>query len=159
MLQELRLRNFKCFENTAIPLGSITLLSGLNGMGKSSVIQSLLLLRQSWEQGILQSGQLALNGELTQLGTAQDALFSYAEEERIGFELAFRDAPPIGWQFSYEKKADVLKALGATPGVELLAKHALFGDVFQYLCAERIGPRPSFATSDHTVRHLRQLGT
>jgi predicted ATPase len=159
MLHELKLRNFKCFEATTVPLGSLTLLSGLNGMGKSSVIQSLLLLRQSWEQGILQAGQLALNGDLTQLGTAQDALFSYAEEERIGFELAFRDAPPLGWQFSYEKKADVLKALGATPTAEELQRHALFGDGFQYLCAERIGPRPSFATSDHTVRHLRQVGT
>lgn len=159
MLQELRLRNFKCFENASIPLGALTLLSGLNGMGKSSVIQSLLLLRQSFEQGLLQSGQLALNGELTQLGTAQDALFSYAEEERIGFELAFRDAPPLSWQFAYEKKADVLKAVGATPTAQELQRHALFGDVFQYLCAERIGPRTSFATSDYTVRHLRQLGT
>src|SRR4051794_18484493 len=99
MLEQLQLTNFKCFEKSAIPLGSLTLLSGLNGMGKSSVIQSLLLLRQSWEQGLLQSGQLALNGELTQVGTAQDALFSYAEEERIGFELAFTQQPPVSWEF------------------------------------------------------------
>ena len=44
MLTRLRLINFKCFEDEDINLKPLTLLSGLNGMGKSTVLQSLLLL-------------------------------------------------------------------------------------------------------------------
>ncbi|MCI0673658.1 MAG: DUF3696 domain-containing protein [Myxococcaceae bacterium] len=158
MLQRLELTNFKCFERLSLPLAPLTLLSGLNGMGKSSVIQSLLLLRQSWEQGLLARGQLALNGELTQVGTAQDALFGYAEEERIGFELGFADRSSAAWLFSYDRRADVLSAATASAGMEALASQNLFGSAFQYLCAERLGPRTAFATSDFVVRHHRQVG-
>ena len=46
MLERIKLENFKCFKSQEIPLGSISILTGLNGMGKSTVLQSLLLLRQ-----------------------------------------------------------------------------------------------------------------
>ena len=91
MIRKLRLQNFKCFEDLSLELGSLTLLAGLNGMGKSSVLQSLLLLRQSYLQGILEETGLALNGDLVSIGTAADALFEEAIEEKIGFELALEN--------------------------------------------------------------------
>jgi AAA ATPase domain len=84
-LQSLRIRNFKCFEDQILRFRSLTLLSGLNGTGKSSVIQSLLLLRQSYEQGLLQNTGLALNGDLVHIGTALDALFEGAKGDSISF--------------------------------------------------------------------------
>lgn len=39
MITELRLKNFKCFEKLELRIAHLTLLAGLNGMGKSSVIQ------------------------------------------------------------------------------------------------------------------------
>jgi predicted ATPase len=36
---------------------------------------------------------------------------------------------------------------------------SLFGDGFQYLSAERLGPRTSFAMADYLVRQQRQLGS
>lgn len=155
MLKQLRLTNFKCFEKVVVPFGTLTLLSGLNGMGKSSIIQSLLLLRQSWEQGLLKDGQLALNGEFAQVGTAQDALYSYAEEEKIGFEVDFEDGTTLRWRFSYDRDSDVLSS---TERSSITPDSSLFGTRFQYLAAERVGPRPSFATSDYLVRHKRQVG-
>jgi predicted ATPase len=48
----------------------------------------------------------------------------------------------------------------ASPTVPLETyQTSLFGDDFQYLQAERIGPRTSFAMSDFQVRQHRQLGT
>jgi AAA15 family ATPase/GTPase len=64
MIRQLRLENFKGFSRLELELRPLTLLSGLNGTGKSSVIHSLLLLRQSWQQGLLQDERLALNGDL-----------------------------------------------------------------------------------------------
>jgi len=87
MITRVRLRNFKCFQDAVLPFGALTLLAGINGSGKSSVIQALLLLRQSWSAvdvhnfGFLglRMKRLALNGPMVQLGNAKDALYAYAD--------------------------------------------------------------------------------
>jgi len=45
----LELRNFKAFDEVKIKLTPLTILVGNNASGKSSIIHSLLLLKQSWE--------------------------------------------------------------------------------------------------------------
>jgi predicted ATPase len=128
-------------------------LSGTNGSGKSSVIQSLLALRQSWEQGLLARNVLALNGDWIRLGTGRDVLNEDAERDHIELELE-HDAGVSAWRFAYAAREELEGALPATPLPEL----ALFRDDFQYLCAERSGPRSSFAMVDHLVRNQRFLG-
>ena len=73
MLERIKLENFKCFKSQEIPLGSISILTGLNGMGKSTVLQSLLLLRQSAEGETIKS--LKLNGRYIKLCNVQDLLY------------------------------------------------------------------------------------
>ena len=51
MIKKIFLSNFKCFEELDSELGNLTLLSGINSMGKSTVMQALLLLRNSYENG------------------------------------------------------------------------------------------------------------
>jgi predicted ATPase len=80
MYSRLQLKNFKAFQELDLELRPLTLLSGMNGMGKSSVLQSLLLLRQSYLQRgdiLSENGQLKLilNGDLVELGTGQDIFF------------------------------------------------------------------------------------
>lgn len=157
MIEQLVINNFKGFRELTLGMRAITLLSGLNGTGKSSVMQVLLLLRQSWLQGLLQADRLALNGDLVQIGTARDALYGYAEEDHIQFGLAASGGGKASWTFEYDRDADVLVGSGGD-GVGPLAASGLFSDRFQYLSAERTGPRTSFATSDYVVRQQRQLG-
>jgi predicted ATPase len=159
MISALRLRNFKCFEDRSLSLGKLTLLSGLNGMGKSSVLQALLLLRQSFQQGALPGKGLALNGEAVTLGVGQDVLYEDAQEEAIGFDLNFAPSETAQWQFSYQADADLLDLLQEECDYDSLLKISLFNDDFHYLQAERIGPRPWFAVSDYVVSRHRQLGT
>jgi predicted ATPase len=161
MIHQLRLMNFKCFENQTLELGALTLLSGLNGMGKSSVLQAMLLIRQSYQQGLLQGSPssmgLALNGDLVHLGTARDALFEDATEDRIGFELNFSDRNQAIWEFNYDPEADVL-GLVSPPVTPEVYQLSLFNDNFQYLQAERLGPRTASEMSDFQVRQHHQLG-
>ncbi|MDE5106055.1 MAG: AAA family ATPase, partial [Trichodesmium sp. St17_bin3_1_1] len=52
MISLLRLKNFKPFSNQSLSFRPLTLLSGLNSTGKSSTLQALLLMRQSYQQGL-----------------------------------------------------------------------------------------------------------
>lgn len=158
MIRSLRLTNFKCFERLDVPFGGLTLLSGLNSSGKSTIIQALLLLRQSYLEGLLPDRGVALNGELTQIGTAKDALFEEAEQDELGFELHSDGDRPIRLRFQYREESDVLEVIKPY-ATDCAWSESLFQDGFQYLRAERIGPRTSFGTSDYEVRHHRQIGS
>ncbi|MCU0546221.1 MAG: DUF3696 domain-containing protein [Oscillatoriaceae cyanobacterium Prado104] len=157
MITSLQLLNFKAFANQLLAFKKLTLFSGLNSTGKSSVMQSLLLLRQSYQQGLLPEKGLALNGDLVNVGTAQDALFEGAKEDLIGFDIIWENNIEGVWRFKYDKEVDVLK-IDSEPVSSELYKSNLFGNNFHYLQAERIGPRSFNEMSDYQVRQLGQLG-
>ena len=161
MFESLALSNFKAFKQQQIGLRPLTLLAGLNGMGKSSILQSLLLLRQSYQQRALATDLgigLVLNGELVQLGTGHDILFDSAEQDEIGFALKF-DGHDAHWRFAYDRQADVLRHLPESDVPPSIYECNLFTDNFHYLEAERVGPRTSFEMADFVVREHRQIGT
>ena len=73
MLAEIHLNTFKCFKLLKLPLSYLTLLSGMNSSGKSSVLQSLVLLHQTMRENQW-STRLLLNGSVIRLGTVTDAV-------------------------------------------------------------------------------------
>ena len=56
MIKKLHLKNFKSHRDTELTIKPLTLISGVNNVGKSSVLQSLLLLRQTYKKGNLGKG-------------------------------------------------------------------------------------------------------
>ncbi|MDO0925313.1 AAA family ATPase [Streptomyces sp. TG1A-8] len=115
MINRITLINFKAFRRLELPLGPLTLLTGLNSSGKSSVLQALGLLRQSYETQMLirarrAGGGLLLNGDLVTLGTAQDVLhedFGPVEElpsvrePLVGFVIE-EDGEQRTWAAAYD---------------------------------------------------------
>jgi predicted ATPase len=101
---------------------------------------------------------LTLNGKLAELGTAKDVLFEEADTDEIAFELKDDLPANLKLRFAYREESDVLAVNGYEHTGEIW-KTSLFRDRFQYLRAERIGPRTSFRMSDYEVRHHRQLGS
>jgi len=178
MLTSLRLVNFKAFADQTIPLRPLTLLSGLNGMGKSSVIQALLLLRQNFETRLLLNGKVSLNGSLVHLGLGRDVLFENASDnlasivldfdERIVFEpgdsameFAFECVPDLdvlSLQNYDDNYADSMLELARLRNMSMIVS-GLFSTNFQYLQAERLGPRTSLPMSAYNVVDQHQLGT
>ena len=164
MIRWLLLINFKAFENQLFEFRPLTLLSGLNSTGKSSVLQSLLLLRQSYQKELLEEIGLELNGELVKIGNAQDAFCENAKEDYIEFEIICENDINGIWRFNYEleKKEteflDIEFSSSTKPGSSIYSE-SLFNKEFHYLQAERIGPRLVNEMSDYKVRRLRQLGT
>ena len=86
-----QLRNFKAFRDTGtLELAPITILCGENSIGKSSILKSLLLLRQSTAERRSRLARNAptqpflFNGELTRLGSWSDTVHRKARSEQIG---------------------------------------------------------------------------
>lgn len=72
MLHNVILENFKCFYKTAsFPMRRVNVLYGKNGRGKSSFVQSLLLLAQSMRQNN-EISRLNLMGDFVSVGTFND---------------------------------------------------------------------------------------
>jgi predicted ATPase len=159
MIQELHLHNYKCFADQRISFKALTLLSGFNDTGKSSVIQSLLLLRQSYQQDLFLDRGLVLNGDLVNVGTVEDVLFEKATEDMITFQLGLKNGHEQAWRFLYDRKTDALSLDISNTQDKQIYHSSLFNNNFHYLTAERIGPRPFFNMSDILVRHRRQLGS
>jgi predicted ATPase len=154
MIEHIAIKNFKSLKYVSVPLHKLNLLMGLNGMGKSSLIQVLLLLMQSDKLG---EGVLDLNGVLARIGQGKDALYQYAEEEKIGVELIFEDENKFHWEFSYQKEKEKLISDNRY-GAGKMIYFRYITKLFQYICAERIGPREIYDANSVVVTDKKQLG-
>ncbi len=157
MISYLRLQRFKCFMDQFISLEPLTILAGSNNTGKSSVIQALLLLRQTAKTGRLKKGEILLNGPLVHLGTGQDVFCQWAEEDNINMSVNFTEAPEeiLKWNIQYTtaNSEDLnLKILEGTE--EKLIKGSLFNNNFSYIGANRIGPQLAHSFSEETIEEL-----
>lgn len=157
MIKSIHIKNFKSLKDVVMRPAHLNLLMGLNGMGKSSFIQSLLLLRQSKKSGL---ARFALNGALTEIGRGRDALYQSADEEIICFDFE-EESNGLSDVFScalmYHADNNVLDNNNEWP-VDHLNKHSLFNNDFQYLAAERIGPQLDYPMSYADVIEKQQLG-
>ena len=93
LLKTLKIGGFKCFKEALIPLKKLTVLTGLNGGGKSTVLQSILLFSQTVREMELYGEKLLwpLNGDFINLGTFGEVLNSELNDTHISFEYQFTD--------------------------------------------------------------------
>ncbi len=162
MIKSIEIKNFKSIKKKFFPLRKLNLLLGLNGMGKSTFIQSLLLLRQSDR---LMHGELKLNGEYIKVGTTKDALYQYSKNEDLSFAFQFDNSELNSMEFSYEMESDVFKLRNPQTNIYgestiflALQKQSLFGSNFQYLNANRLEPTSVHNKSYTNVVTLNNLG-
>lgn len=159
MISKLKLVNFKSHRNTEIPLRRLTVLSGMNSSGKSSIVQALLLLRQSHLKGSLGAG-LDLNESLCALGKGQDIHCHMANDKVL--KICFVDGEEFEFSFDVDERAlgsTFLKKLrygeNVTPGK--LASLSLFNSGFQYVSTNRLGGESHFDQYDYEVNELHQI--
>ena len=168
MLTRIDLRRFKCFETLKLPLRPLTLLSGQNASGKSTVMQALVLLHQTMREHEW-SSRLMLNGAAVRLGTAIDVIDQVHGRRGFGITLLDGESSRFLWEFEGERDemsmavrqargetdaGDSWDVTGSEPLHYLLPArsddHSLTGRLrgLTYLTAERLGPREHYMFDD-----------
>jgi predicted ATPase len=149
VITSLRIRYFKRFADASFDLRPLTVLTGLNGTGKSTTLQSLLLTRQLADAPTARVVQL--NGPYgLALGEAHEVLHPDAPESAVEIELGcdtggVPDASSVHRFTVPDEQALYLRVADDSdlPPGELRGS----GSAFTYLCAERLGPRDQLGVS------------
>lgn len=90
MITSINLENFKAFKNLGtLKLKPVTILTGTNSCGKSTILQSLLLLKQTIESKNVNQ-TLLLNGRFVHLGTFENIIHSKNIDNSITLNLSFQ---------------------------------------------------------------------
>lgn len=142
MIKELKIRGFKRFTEDVFRTPPLTILTGMNGAGKTSVIHALLLMREASRR----NDQLVeLNGPYgLELGTFGD-IQNWDAPELVRFEITDQNATVYSWAL-----LGIQTALFADVQVSHSAPPPAFGNggrMFQYLSAERLGPRSTLGSA------------
>jgi predicted ATPase len=167
VLNGMTLRYFKCFDELHLPIRKLTLLSGTNASGKSSVLQSLCLLHQTMSEREW-SRHLLLNGKTVQLGTVVDVVDQV--NGRRDFEIGLDDATMhCSWLFSGDKDDMLVEVKrfsldGEDFELPSILHHLFPADLdigsdslaerircLSYISAERAGPRQFYPLQDERV--------
>lgn len=148
-IDRIKVKNFKSLKDVDIELSNITLLTGVNSSGKSSLIQTLLLLKQNEDKFFSLRGNkvVNINDRYVKLGNKKDILFENAFQENIEITI-FSDKLEHSLIFGNEKLHIELTDLLPE---ELEETFNLFYDDFQYITTDRIAPNISYGVSDEEV--------
>ena len=88
MLTHLTLTNFKTWARAELAFGQITGLCGTNSSGKSSLLQFLLLLKQTRE-ATDRATVLEFNGPYVNLGVYRDVIHNHDETHSLSWDIGF----------------------------------------------------------------------
>ncbi|MGC2332580.1 MAG: DUF3696 domain-containing protein [Candidatus Acidiferrales bacterium] len=152
MLESIHLENFKASRDVDVRLAPLTLLAGLNSSGKSTLLQAVGLLRQSYDASGRTDG-LCLSGSLVHLGQYGDVLSEGTEGDAVAITIA-EDGISNRWVFRGKLDANQLhfENLPAQPPAFIKSPH------FQFLQADRIVPHTLYPQAPQGARDTGFLG-
>ena len=143
MLRRIALENFKCWRELDIELAPITLLFGANSSGKTAILQSLLMLKQT-AQGFDPGQHINFGGtdrDYVNLGSYQDVIGEHDTESKMGVRLTWdtslsghfihrKGDGPLAWrEFTFRSiEYDVVWGFHATVFVDKLRYDTKFVD-------------------------------
>lgn len=165
MLKKIYLEDFKCFQKLDISIGPLTLLTGCNSSGKSTIIQSIAMLKQTLEF-IDNPKYFILNGDEIHLGDFGD-IQNYttgrgefkiglmtSEDTSINWSLAKDDSKPrianiesitLDGNKFYQKNSNENQTSAIS---EKFILSTNFIKKIQRLSSERIGPQDIYPVPD-----------
>ncbi len=161
MIKHIQISNFKSHKETSLDLGNLTVLCGSNGVGKSSAIQALLLLRESYLSNS-SFEYLDLKSNPINIGSAKDAIYQFAKKNEIVFSI-ITDTNKLQYIFE-AKDSELGKTVMYKPSAvthlsdrETLSIENIFDKNCQFISAARLGPQPFYQKDDVVVDIYNQI--
>ncbi|MBF0337304.1 MAG: DUF3696 domain-containing protein [Nitrospirae bacterium] len=178
MIAYVRLERFKCFLDETIPLAPLTILAGANNTGKSSVIQALLLLKQTAETsgygigntmyavGTQGSGQyshrhgcriISLNGPYVHIGNARDVICQWSDKDDITISFSVTECPDkiLKLVLLYDKNNYEDHHIDIEYDESLALLHKTLRDIrLTHISAMRTGPLLFYPISDESISNM-----
>jgi predicted ATPase len=153
MFNHIHLKNFKSIRTLDLELSPLTVLAGLNGSGKSSVLQAIALIKQSIDEDH-SCAQLVLDGPIVSLGYGSDILHEAADDDTLGIRFSSLD-DEFSWLGAVDTNRDVVAADFSGDSHKLEQQF----QGFQYIQANRIVPTNQYQLATSKLRDLGSLGS
>lgn len=152
MLEGIHLENFKASRDVSVRLAPLTVLAGLNSSGKSTLLQALGVLRQSYDLSG-NTGGLSLSGRLVRLGQYSDLLSEGATSDAVAITIV-EGGTNYRWTFRGRGEADQVpfENRPSAPPPFVTSPH------FQLLRADRIVPQTLYPRAPQEARDSGFLG-
>ncbi|MCU0425774.1 MAG: AAA family ATPase [Candidatus Kapabacteria bacterium] len=127
-LTNLTIENFKCFgQRQDLDLGRLTILTGANSSGKSSLMYSIL--------GAIQSGEFPLefstNGKYVNMGDFQDIAFQRRKDARVKIAFTFTSKRLVMFKKFSEMQIESTWIESEVTGLPTLDEIVIAGDFFR----------------------------
>ena len=152
MIEKISVGGFKRFLAQKFRIAPLTVLAGLNGAGKTSLIHALLLMQES--AGIEVGGELPLHvSDKLQLGTAE-SVRNWSAKGNISFGVEFDDGNIADWDLEVPADAEALFLIVKKRPTLKNGPFVKSVRGFTYLCAERLGPRSTLNDSPISAERL-----
>lgn len=92
MIESLSLKNYKAFEDVTIPIKPLTILLGANSVGKSSIIQMLMLLHQTAEERYsIYTSAFKIYGRYVNVGSYENLIKDKDKSHTLIVKVDFSD--------------------------------------------------------------------
>ena len=161
MIRTIDLHNFKCFKDESFSTERLTVLTGANGAGKSSLLQAMLMMRQSYSPEEHSVGKLiTLQGNLIDLISSDKVKNKFAEDNSVKITI---DDTCLDDDFTLEI-ANAGTPVTEPEGIysdnkdEAVARMSLYAPDFLYLYANRLSPASEYKRSGRTLYTDSRLG-
>lgn len=178
-IKNVTIKNLKILKDISLELGNLTLITGVNSSGKSTFIQSLLLLKQNEEliekvslavalksigkqnkelekhlENIIKENNrtpVNLNGKYVLLGDKKDIFNQSAYKENINIDLKTINDKRLKLSLSSDNLT--ISTEESNIQASLDTEINLFVKDFQYINTDRIQPNTTYALSEIEVRN------
>jgi predicted ATPase len=163
MIKNINIKNFKCLKDINLSLSNLNILTGMNGMGKSSVLQTLFLTRTAFKSDSYFQYLYLKNRDFS-FGKSQDILYQNAVNDIIDFNFIFSHTI-LNLEYQAIADKDYLK-MDKTKFIDFeeyshkknLINESLFNNRFQYLNSNLITPTIFHESNDFLVNEEQNIG-
>ncbi|WP_345237082.1 AAA family ATPase [Hymenobacter saemangeumensis] len=164
LIEQIQVKGYKSLVDATLHVRPLTLLAGTNSSGKSSIMQPLLLIKQTMEAPYQPAGALVLSGAHVQAETAGELVSKITSQnspvfvKTIGINILPYDSQPVAFELAYQVDKGNFKLIqqetssGANlEDKALLKPDSVWGDVYRDLIKAAPHREKVFSSLEGTV--------